>query len=437
MFDLNITYDTFGGRKKVMEGLFELGLLNDVCPGCNRKVHVQYEQGNIIPRIACTTCKSRPSCATNTALQWNKIRDIPVFLFVARCFALHMSTAAMVSLSGADYRTVRDYIACIQKALCAKIKKMREDGELKLGGPGKVVEVDEMLACGRKYGRGRKLEKEGVWILGLTEVDVASHPIENPAFLKQLSEREEEREEAARQRQEKRKRRKVAKKAAKRRCPAPSGQPPSCLSCFSHSSEPFEVERSEGIDGEFISGNNEGNREVANEDDGIDIVHVGPDVEENEDSLSRIELENQLRRLFSQSRKNKPKRTLFFVLPDRSKETLHKFIVENVLPGSTIDTDEWRGYNGLEEKGFIHKTICHQRRFSRFEIDGTLVTRITINHIERMWVELRRTLKYMNKDTFIEMINLETYRQLFLFNSKSEECVKAMLRDFAMTKPDE
>ena len=50
---------------------------------------------------------------------------------------------------------------------------------------------------------------------------------------------------------------------------------------------------------------------------------------DDEESLTRIELETELKRLFSQSRKNKPKNTLFFVLPDRSKETLHRFIVEN------------------------------------------------------------------------------------------------------------
>ena len=214
---------------------------------------------------------------TNTALNWNKIRDVPVFLFVARCFSLHMSITAMVSLTGADYRTIRGSITCIQKALCAKIKKMHEDGEFKLGGPGKVVEVDEMHVCGRKYGRGRKLEKEGTWILGLTEVDEASHPIENGRFLEQLSKREDEREEAARQRQEKRKRRKTTKKAVKRCAPSTAH-----LSSFARSTEQFEVETSEWIDDAFVSDHDDENGEVGNqEDDGIDIVHVGPDVDEN------------------------------------------------------------------------------------------------------------------------------------------------------------
>ena len=151
----------------------------------------------------------------------------------------------------------------------------------------------------------------------------------------------------------------------------------------------------------------------------------------DEESLSRIELENQLKRLFSQSRKNKPKKTLFFVLPDRSKETLHRFIVANVLPGSTIYTDEWRGYNGLDQKGFTHKTICHARRFSRYEINGTMVTRVTTNHIERMWVELRRSLKFMDRENFIQYIDIESYRQMYMYHANPYDNVLSMFADFA------
>ena len=152
---------------------------------------------------------------------------------------------------------------------------------------------------------------------------------------------------------------------------------------------------------------------------------------DDEESLSRIEPESQLKRLFSQSRKNMPKKTLFFVLPDRSKETLRRFIVENVLPGSTIYTDEWRGYNGLDQKGFTHKTICHARRFSRYEINGTMVTRVTTNHIERMWVELRRSLKFMDGENFVQYIDLESYRQMFMYHVNHHENVLTMLKDFA------
>ena len=41
--------------------------------------------------------------------------------------------------------------------------------------------------------------------------------------------------------------------------------------------------------------------------------------------------------------------------PDRSRETLHRLIIENVLPGTTILTDQWAGYTGLTDLGLDYK----------------------------------------------------------------------------------
>ena len=65
-----------------------------------------------------------------------------------------------------------------------------------------------------------------------------------------------------------------------------------------------------------------------------------------------------MQRLFSQSRKNRPKKTIYFIVPNRNKNTLHNIIINNVLPNSTVFTDEWKGYCGLKAKGFDHKTSC-------------------------------------------------------------------------------
>ena len=166
-------------------------------------------------------------------------------------------------------------------------------------------------------------------------------------------------------------------------------------------------------------------------DDSVDLIQVGNHVDECEGALERIEFENQLRRLFSQSRKGKAKKCLFFVLPDRKKETLEKIIKANVRQNSVIFTDEWRGYNGLEAIGFQHKTICHQRRYSRFEFQGNVVTRVTTNHIERMWVELRKTLKFMNIELVVRYIELETYRQMSMFSLNHDVNMDKMLNDLA------
>ena len=51
-----------------------------------------------------------------------------------------------------------------------------------------------------------------------------------------------------------------------------------------------------------------------------------------------------------------------------------------------------------------------------FEFDNDNVTRITTNHIERMWVELRKTVKSTRLDQFERFLNLESYRLFHLYN---------------------
>ena len=120
----------------------------------------------------------------------------------------------------------KKYIGFLQKVMCSKINKERLEGRVMLGGTGKVVEIDEMFVCARKYGRGRPMAKEGTWVLGLTEDDEVSHSIENENFLELLRKREDKREEAARQRQERRKRHKNSKNAVRAPCPIPNAPAP-------------------------------------------------------------------------------------------------------------------------------------------------------------------------------------------------------------------
>ena len=41
-------------------------------------------------------------------------------------------------------------------------------------------------------------------------------------------------------------------------------------------------------------------------------------------------------------------------LPDASAESLHGFVIDHVEPGSTIVTDGWPAYQGLEQLGYVH-----------------------------------------------------------------------------------
>jgi len=42
------------------------------------------------------------------------------------------------------------------------------------------------------------------------------------------------------------------------------------------------------------------------------------------------------------------------VIPDGSASVLHTFITDNVAPGSTVITDGWSGYLGIDKVGYTH-----------------------------------------------------------------------------------
>ena len=69
-----------------------------------------------------------------------------------------------------------------------------------------------------------------------------------------------------------------------------------------------------------------------------------------------------------------------------SKLDLQGAIAERVKPGSTIYTDEHRGYIGLNQKGYKHETINH--------LSGEYVKgRAHTNSIESVWSILKRSHK--------------------------------------------
>jgi hypothetical protein len=61
-----------------------------------------------------------------------------------------------------------------------------------------------------------------------------------------------------------------------------------------------------------------------------------------------------------------PQRKVFLVeVQDRSAETLLEIIRTDVLPGSEVHTDLFRGYSGISrELGLVHKTVNHSIHFT-------------------------------------------------------------------------
>lgn len=79
------------------------------------------------------------------------------------------------------------------------------------------------------------------------------------------------------------------------------------------------------------------------------------------------------------------RRMVLLVVDERDKITLENAIRSFVHPGSTIHTDMWKGYIGLERLGYDHHTLCHEHEF--VAADG-----VHTQTIEGNWTPLKRSI---------------------------------------------
>ncbi|KAJ4449044.1 hypothetical protein ANN_00438 [Periplaneta americana] len=84
------------------------------------------------------------------------------------------------------------------------------------------------------------------------------------------------------------------------------------------------------------------------------------------------------------------KRGVIVFVVRRNRENIFPVIQNFVIPGTTIWTDEWRAYTGLNEIGYVHNTVNHSRNF----VDP--VTGVCTNSVEAYWSRLKKFLRQIN-----------------------------------------
>jgi transposase-like protein len=75
------------------------------------------------------------------------------------------------------------------------------------------------------------------------------------------------------------------------------------------------------------------------------------------------------------------------------KQSLQPLVEDCSEEGAEVHTDELNGYDGLDQRGRIHRRVCHgQKEYARDE-DGDGFCSVHCNTIEGIWVGLRNFLR--------------------------------------------
>jgi len=91
----------------------------------------------------------------------------------------------------------------------------------------------------------------------------------------------------------------------------------------------------------------------------VDETYIGG--EENEGKRGRGTENKALVAVAVEINGKKPGRLRLSIIDDASKISLHKFISENVEVGSTIVSDDWSGYLGLEKIGYTREIYVQNK----------------------------------------------------------------------------
>ena len=133
--------------------------------------------------------------------------------------------------------------------------------------------------------------------------------------------------------------------------------------------------------------------------------------------------------LFGPKERRGPKRTVLFIVEDRSAQTLLPIVRKYVQPWTYIFSDKWLAYWQLRD-GYNHFMVVHKKRFVQYHFFHNLVVlKVTTNHIERIWVELRKDLRGVRKEDVERRLREVPYRLLRLAGANHDENLWNVITD--------
>lgn len=146
-----------------------LGLLSETprnCPICDwpMKLERGKTRHSINKRFRCfkRTCRHQSSFLKNTIFNGTHLNMCDV-LRLMYCFSINFGFKKTIKHLSLSPKTVNIWFKIFRKIIYVEVMKHNEG---KIGGKGLTVEIDETHICKRKYGVGRVLLSEAVWLVG-------------------------------------------------------------------------------------------------------------------------------------------------------------------------------------------------------------------------------------------------------------------------------
>ena len=214
-----------------------------------------------------------------------------------------------------------------------------------LGGPRRVVEIDEAFLTKRKYNVGRKLAKDDVIVFGMTELEGGPKRVEDRLLLQYLLEKESSRNDGE------------------------------TVHHDQAINDSLVITMQDGpIIGDIVD--EETTQVVIGYEDDFELEEPEPEPEPVQPEAPsqpgtrprfrmRTEYEQAEQRLFGPQELHFPKRTLLFVVQNRRAETLIPLVRQYVIPGTYVFSDKWMACWELRD-GYEHFVVVNKKRFVQY-----------------------------------------------------------------------
>jgi transposase-like protein len=167
-FTIDAFYEMFPNDMSAVEYLLTHNVLHSfsTCDYCEKQMNIQEFKRSMDGYILrCCKCKRQKSIRCNTFLENSKL-SAKKFLLLTYFWSNDAPIKQLSTYTGISKRTCVDFANFLREIASWKFQRR----DFKLGGVGKVVQVDESVIYKPKYNRGHALFEQSKWVFGIYDV---------------------------------------------------------------------------------------------------------------------------------------------------------------------------------------------------------------------------------------------------------------------------